>query len=102
MNGLPCLIDFSVIHGPSSPQVLYHTFLDHGEGVVLYSFCSVEPFINVPTILRSCHDSPDHGENFTPMPMHIIDPQDLIGCTFLMDKQDDGQHFHIYKLEDHK
>ena len=39
--------------------------------------------------------SPDHGETSVPMPtsnndnslgMAIVDPQDLVGCTFLMDE----------------
>jgi len=25
--------------------------------------------------------------------MHLIDPQDLVGCTFLLNEQDDGQRY---------
>jgi hypothetical protein len=42
---------------------------------------------NVATpIIKSCHDSADDGEILPPMP--VIDPLKLIGCTFLMDKED--------------
>jgi hypothetical protein len=40
-------------------------------------------------IIQSRHDSPDHGEGSTP----IVDPNDLIGRTFLMPPQEDGQRF---------
>jgi hypothetical protein len=36
------------------------------------------------------HDSADDGEILPPMP--VIDPSELIGCTFLMDKEDGQQH----------
>jgi hypothetical protein len=46
---------------------------------------------NVATpIVKSRHDSADDGEILPPMP--VIDPSELIGCTFLMDKQDGQQH----------
>jgi hypothetical protein len=42
---------------------------------------------NVATpIVKSRHDSADDGEILPPMP--VIDPSELIGCTFLMDKED--------------
>jgi hypothetical protein len=42
---------------------------------------------NVATpIVKSCHDSADDGDILPPMP--VIDPSDLIGRTFLMDKED--------------
>jgi len=31
--------------------------------------------------------------------MHIVDPQDLVGHTFLLDEQDDGQRFHAKIVE---
>jgi hypothetical protein len=37
-------------------------------------------------IVKSRHDSADDGEIIPPMP--VIDPSELIGCTFLMDKED--------------
>jgi hypothetical protein len=37
-------------------------------------------------IVKSRHDSADDGEILPPMP--VIDPLDLIGHTFLMDKED--------------
>jgi hypothetical protein len=42
---------------------------------------------NVATpIVKSHHDSADDGEILRPMP--VIDPSELIGRTFLMDKED--------------
>jgi hypothetical protein len=42
---------------------------------------------NVATpIVKSRHDSADDGEILPPMP--VIDPSELIGRTFLMDKED--------------
>jgi hypothetical protein len=41
-------------------------------------------------IVKSCHDSADDGEILPPMP--VIDPSELIGRTFLMDKEDGQQH----------
>jgi hypothetical protein len=41
-------------------------------------------------IVKSCHDSADDGEILPPMP--VIDPSELIGRTFLMDKQDGQRH----------
>jgi hypothetical protein len=42
---------------------------------------------NVATpIIKSCHDSVDDREILPLMP--VIDPSELIGCTFLMDKED--------------
>jgi hypothetical protein len=37
-------------------------------------------------IVKSHHDSVDDGEILPPMP--VIDPSELIGHTFLMDKED--------------
>ena len=45
----------------------------------------------IKPIIKSRHDSSDHGEDAMPMP--IIDPQDLVGRTFLMPQQEDGQRF---------
>jgi hypothetical protein len=46
---------------------------------------------NVATpIVKSHHDSADDGETLPPMP--VIDPSELIGRTFLMDKEDGQQH----------
>jgi hypothetical protein len=41
-------------------------------------------------IVKSRHDSADDGEILPLMP--VIDPSELIGCTFLMDKQDGQRH----------
>jgi hypothetical protein len=62
-------------------------------------------------IIKSRHDSdpvdsPDHGEeNDLTMPMPVVDPNDLVGCTFLMPPQEDGQRFHariVRAIEDHE
>jgi hypothetical protein len=46
---------------------------------------------NVATpIIKSRHDSTDDGETLPPMP--VIDPPELVGHTFLMDKEDGQQH----------
>jgi hypothetical protein len=37
-------------------------------------------------IVKSRHDSADDGEILPPMP--VIDPLEIIGRTFLMDKED--------------
>jgi hypothetical protein len=54
-------------------------------------------------IVKSRHDSGDNGEILPPMP--VIDPSELIGRTFLMDKED-GQRdcyfwFRIHRCEDY-
>ena len=54
-----------------------------------------------------------NDENATPMnvsntstpPMAVVDPQDLVGCTFLMDEYDDGQCFRaeiVESIRDHE
>jgi hypothetical protein len=47
----------------------------------------LEPGDIATPIIKSRHDSADDGEILPPMP--VIDPSEgLIGCTFLMDKED--------------
>jgi hypothetical protein len=60
----------------------------------------------IKPVIKTRHDSdPDslaHGESGT---MPIVDPNDLVGRTFLMPPQEDGQRFraHIVRaLEDHE
>jgi hypothetical protein len=50
----------------------------------------LEPGDVATPIIKSCHDSADDGEILPPMP--VIDPSELIGRTFLMDKEDGQQH----------
>jgi hypothetical protein len=71
-----------------------------------------------PEVIRSlCKASPasDHGEDFslhsmepadespecpsTGADMVIVDPQELLGCTFLMDTHEDGQRFRARTVE---
>jgi hypothetical protein len=63
---------------------------DHGED---FSLHSMEPTDENP-------ERPSTGDD-----MVIVDPQELLGCTFLMDTQEDGQRFHAHIFEcisDHK
>jgi hypothetical protein len=46
----------------------------------------LEPGDVTTPIVKSRHDSADDGEILPPMP--VIDPSELIGRTFLMDKED--------------
>ena len=49
--------------------------------------------------------SPINVSNTSTPSMAVVDPQDLVGCTFLMDECDDGQCFHAKIVEcihDHK
>jgi hypothetical protein len=46
----------------------------------------LEPGDVATAIVKSHHDSADDGEILPPMP--VIDPLELIGRTFLMDKED--------------
>jgi hypothetical protein len=62
--------------------------LDHGED---FSLHSMEPTDEHPYT----ESTPDPSERpSTGDDMVIVDPQELLGCTFLMDTQEDGQRFH--------
>jgi hypothetical protein len=50
----------------------------------------LEPGNVAMPIVKSHHDSADDGEILPPMP--VIDPSELIGHTFLMDKEDGQRH----------
>jgi hypothetical protein len=50
----------------------------------------LEPGDIATPIIKSHHDSADDGEILPLMP--VIDPSELIGHTFLMDKEDRQQH----------
>jgi hypothetical protein len=50
----------------------------------------LEPGDIATPIVKSHHDSADDGEILPPMP--VIDPSELIGRTFLMDKEYGQQH----------
>ena len=63
------------------PQETQRASLDHGE--------------HTPEIVRSNHDE-ELKEGKT-LPMH--DPEDLIGCTFLAQPEEDGQQFHMKIIE---
>jgi hypothetical protein len=66
----------------------------------------------LPPIIKSRHDSDPvdsldhHGEeDDLAMPMPVVDSNDLVGCTFLMPPQEDGQHFcahTVRAIEDHE
>jgi hypothetical protein len=60
----------------------------------------LDPINNAKLVIHSCHDSPHHGEQHPPtsdsdqsLPMLTIDPHDLVGHTFLLPQQEDGQCF---------
>jgi hypothetical protein len=57
---------------------------DHGED---FSLDSMEPTDENP-------ERPSTGDD-----MVIVNPQELLGCTFLMDTQEDGQRFHVCIVE---
>jgi hypothetical protein len=46
----------------------------------------LEPGDVATPIVKSRHDAADDGEILPLMP--VTDPSELIGCTFLMDKED--------------
>jgi hypothetical protein len=52
----------------------------------------LEPGDIATPIVKSRHDSADDGEILPPMP--VIDPSELIGHTFLMDKEDGNDIVH--------
>jgi hypothetical protein len=51
-----------------------------------FDLIHLEPGDVATPIVKSRHDSADDGEILPPMP--VIDSLELIGCTFLMDKED--------------
>ena len=54
--------------------------------------------------LNAVSDNGEHKENGEP-PSAVFNPEDLVGCTFLLDPQEDGQRFRaqIVKLiKDHE
>ena len=54
-----------------------------------------------PAIVRSRHD--EATDDIHPTAMPIVNPEDLIGRTFLLDEQEDGQKFRekLLKLSTH-
>jgi hypothetical protein len=67
--------------------------LDHGED---FSLHSMEPTDEHP----HTESTPDPSEHpSTGDDMVIVDPQELLGCTFLMDTQEDGQRFRAHIIE---
>jgi hypothetical protein len=66
---------------------------DHGEN---FSLHSMEPTDEHPYT----ESTPDPSERpSTGNDMVIVDPQELLGCTFLMDTQEDGQRFRARIVE---
>jgi len=56
-----------------------------------------------PSIVKSHHDDADGESKAHNIP--VFHPIDLVGCTFLHDSQEDGQHFYaqiVRVIEDHK
>jgi hypothetical protein len=81
---------------------------------------SIDPLnTDPPEVIRSLQTTPpalDHGEELLPLSFDdsghnkqdhlvIVNPYELVGRTFLMDPQDDGQHFRaciVDLVEDHQ
>jgi hypothetical protein len=72
---------------------------DHGEDFSLHSMESTDEH-------RYTESTPDPSEHpSTGDDTVIVDPQELLGCTFLMDTQEDGQRFRsriVECISDHK
>ncbi len=52
---------------------------------------------NPAKVIKSRYDHVDNPEQLEPMP--IVDPEGLIGCSFLMNNQEDGQKFRARVVE---
>jgi len=70
----------------------------HGEQVQVEMVDPDDDAVPVETV------DPDDDETSCTMPeplstMHIVDPQDLVGHTFLLDERDDGQRFRAKIVE---
>ena len=81
-------------HDPKSKNLCQDPLNDDTPKVIKYLPHQVPPNNDCP--------SSDHGETSLPSPssnddstssMAIVDPQDLVGHTFLMDEREDGQRF---------
>ena len=96
-------------------KVIYHSqvhpFSMHDPNLCADLLCGEDdpPSVCAP-IIKSCH-VPEDGETkqtTTPdstSPAPVFNPEDLVGRTFLLDKQEDGQRFHariVQLVEDHK
>jgi hypothetical protein len=92
-------------------KVIYHSNIRSVLDPKSRNLC-MDPLTDDPVlnpILKSHHDhapsdSSNHGENLV-MPMPIVDPNDLVGRTFLMAPWPDGQRFHAHivrAIEDHE
>ena len=94
-------------------KIIYHSNIRSAVDPKSQNMC-MEPLNDDPVlapIIKSRHDhassdSSHHGETLaTLMPMPIVDPNDLVGHTFLMAPQPNGQRFraHIIRaIEDHE
>ena len=61
-----------------------HTKEDHNKRVDLLGLDEVAP------IIKSLNDE----DKYPRKPMPIFDPTDLVGHTFLMDQQENGERYH--------
>jgi hypothetical protein len=94
-------------------KIIYHPNIRSALDPDSQNFC-MEPLNHAKVlapIIKSRHDSDpvdslDHGEeNDLVMPMPVVVPNDIVGHTFLMPPQEDGQCFctHIVRAtEDHE
>jgi hypothetical protein len=99
-------------------QIIHHSNIHSAADPNARNLC-LDPLNDKPpeVIWSLCKASPtsDHGEDFSlhsmeptdENPEHpstgddtvIVDPQELLGCTFLMDTQEDGQRFRACIVE---
>jgi len=60
---------------------------------------------SAPPFVKSLHDTADADRESKAPNMPVSHPIDLVGCTFLFEPQEDGQHFHaqiVRAIEDHE
>jgi hypothetical protein len=79
-------------------KIIYHSNI---QPAVDSKTCNLhlDPLNNVVSspVIRARHNSSHHGEGNAPTnTMPIINPHDLVGRTFLLPQQEDGQCFHAY------
>jgi hypothetical protein len=66
---------------------------DHGEDFSLHSMEPTDEHLYMEST-PDPSECPSTGDD-----MVIVDPQELLGCTFLMDTQEDGQRFRAHIIE---
>jgi hypothetical protein len=76
----------------ATQKIIYHSNIRSAAVLMTCNLCLDPPNNAVESpVICSHHDSSLHGERQSDMP--IIDPNDLVGRTFLLPQQEDGQCF---------